>query len=249
MPDAGETTKAVAKPNIASTKTKAETIIEQMTLKLQAQEKDHRSKHTFLKTRRASSAPKLTSPSTKRLLFDLKEQNEDGVFVFEHPLHSYQRYVQKYVKHNFDQIKIKYGYDEKELRKAMREIRPRCHLRVRSQQPSSRAHQMRKAFRPKTMKQILKEEELQFNIRLCDMGNACYIDKHYSDLIQTREYRGPEVLLNGEYDESADLWSLACMVFELVTGDYLFDPKKGKTFKKNDDHLALITELIGEMDP
>ena len=36
------------------------------------------------------------------------------------------------------------------------------------------------------------------------------------------------------------------MVFELVTGDYLFDPKKGKTFKKNEDHLALIAELIGE---
>jgi len=35
------------------------------------------------------------------------------------------------------------------------------------------------------------------------------------------------------------------MVFELVTGDYLFDPKKGKTYRKNDDHLALITELIG----
>jgi serine/threonine-protein kinase SRPK3 len=42
------------------------------------------------------------------------------------------------------------------------------------------------------------------------------------------------------------MWSLACMVFELITGDYLFDPRKGKTFKKNDDHLALITELIGE---
>jgi serine/threonine protein kinase len=39
------------------------------------------------------------------------------------------------------------------------------------------------------------------------------------------------------------------MVFELITGDYLFDPKKGRTFKKNDDHLALITELIGEMNP
>ena len=34
-------------------------------------------------------------------------------------------------------------------------------------------------------------------------------------------------------------------VFELVTGDYLFDPKKGKTYRKNDDHLALISELIG----
>ena len=35
------------------------------------------------------------------------------------------------------------------------------------------------------------------------------------------------------------------MIFELVTGEYLFDPKKGKTYRKNDDHLALITETIG----
>jgi serine/threonine-protein kinase SRPK3 len=36
------------------------------------------------------------------------------------------------------------------------------------------------------------------------------------------------------------------MIFELITGDYLFDPKKGKTYRKNDDHLALITETIGQ---
>ena len=77
------------------------------------------------------------------------------------------------------------------------------------------------------------------------MGNACYLDNHYSDIIQTREYRSPEVILGGEYDETADIWSLACMLFELITGDYLFDPKKGKTYRKNDDHLALITEPIG----
>ena len=78
------------------------------------------------------------------------------------------------------------------------------------------------------------------------MGNACYINKHYSDVIQTREYRSPEVILEGNYNETADLWSLGCMIFELITGDYLFDPVKGKTFKKNDDHLAQISELIGE---
>lgn len=77
------------------------------------------------------------------------------------------------------------------------------------------------------------------------MGNACYVEKHYSDIIQTREYRSPEVILGGEYNETADIWSLACMIFELVTGDYLFDPKKGKTYRKNDDHLALMSELIG----
>lgn len=42
------------------------------------------------------------------------------------------------------------------------------------------------------------------------------------------------------------MWSLACTVFELVTGDYLFEPKKGRNFTKNEDHLALITELLGE---
>lgn len=122
-------------------------------------------------------------------------------------------------------------------------------MRVRSQKDLHRSHVMRDEMKPKTLKEIIKEEQSQFNIKLCDMGNACYTDKHYSDLIQTREYRSPEVLLNADYDESADIWSLACMTFELITGDYLFDPKKGKTFKKNDDHLALVSELIGEMKP
>jgi serine/threonine-protein kinase SRPK3 len=51
--------------------------------------------------------------------------------------------------------------------------------------------------------------------------------------------------LGEDYDETADMWSLACMLFELITGDYLFDPKRGRTYKKNDDHLARIQELIG----
>jgi len=37
-----------------------------------------------------------------------------------------------------------------------------------------------------------------------------------------------------------------CMVFELVTGDYLFDPKSSDFHSKEDDHLACFTKLLGE---
>jgi len=34
------------------------------------------------------------------------------------------------------------------------------------------------------------------------------------------------------------------MVFELLTGDFLFDPKKSQNMKKSEDHLALMMELL-----
>merc|ERR1719266_447686 len=37
------------------------------------------------------------------------------------------------------------------------------------------------------------------------------------------------------------------MIFELVTGDYLFDPKEDKErYSRDEDHLALISELTGQ---
>lgn len=36
-------------------------------------------------------------------------------------------------------------------------------------------------------------------------------------------------------------------IFELLTGDYLFDPQPGSRYDKDDDHLAQIIELLGEM--
>jgi len=81
--------------------------------------------------------------------------------------------------------------------------------------------------------------------KVADLGNACWVQKHFSDDIQTRQYRSPETIINAGYDTSADVWSLACMIFELVTGDYLFDPKASEEYPRDEDHLALFIELLG----
>jgi len=37
------------------------------------------------------------------------------------------------------------------------------------------------------------------------------------------------------------------MMFEMATGDFLFEPRKGKNYGKDDDHLAQMMELLGRM--
>ena len=91
------------------------------------------------------------------------------------------------------------------------------------------------------------EIQPSIKVKICDMGNACWFTHHFSTEIQTRQYRSPEVILGINYNETADLWSLACIVFELATGDFLFEPRKGETYTKNDDHLAQFIELLGKM--
>lgn len=47
------------------------------------------------------------------------------------------------------------------------------------------------------------------------------------------------------YDEKVDMWSLGCMIFELITGDYLFKPKTRSDYSEDEDHLALMIETLG----
>jgi serine/threonine-protein kinase SRPK3 len=39
------------------------------------------------------------------------------------------------------------------------------------------------------------------------------------------------------------------MFFELLTGDFLFDPKKSQEWPTDEDQLALMIELMGEEKP
>uniref|UniRef100_A0A4W4GYL2 non-specific serine/threonine protein kinase n=1 Tax=Electrophorus electricus TaxID=8005 RepID=A0A4W4GYL2_ELEEL len=71
--------------------------------------------------------------------------------------------------------------------------------------------------------------------------------KHFTEDIQTRQYRSIEVLIGAGYSTPADIWSTACMAFELATGDYLFEPHSGEDYSRDEDHIALIMELLGKV--
>ncbi|XP_055699377.1 SRSF protein kinase 3-like isoform X1 [Phlebotomus papatasi] len=110
-----------------------------------------------------------------------------------------------------------------------------------------------KAFMPSTqsysstLQSIINGNSIR--VKIADLGNACYDYHHFTEDIQTRQYRSVEVLLGAPYNFTADIWSTACLAFELATGDYLFDPHAGDNYTRDEDHLAHIIELLGNIPP
>jgi len=64
----------------------------------------------------------------------------------------------------------------------------------------------------------------KLSVQLADFGTACVVDDRENDYLQTCHYRSPEIILSYKYwGCPIDIWSLACVFFECLTGDYLFD--------------------------
>ncbi|KAJ4837930.1 hypothetical protein Tsubulata_022523 [Turnera subulata] len=96
-------------------------------------------------------------------------------------------------------------------------------------------------------KSVKSLDGIDVRCKVVDFGNACWADKQFAEEIQTRQYRAPEIILRAGYSFSADMWSFACTAFELATGDMLFAPKDGQGYSEDEDHLALMMELLGKM--
>ena len=86
------------------------------------------------------------------------------------------------------------------------------------------------------------------DIKLADMGTCLELDDLFSDELQTEYYRAPEIILGKKYNEKIDIWSIGCVIVELITGNLLFDPKKSKHFSRCKNHLLDIIELCGDFD-
>jgi serine/threonine protein kinase len=60
------------------------------------------------------------------------------------------------------------------------------------------------------------------SIKIIDFGSSIFAHEHHSQIIQTRQYRAPEVILSLGWDHKADLWSVGCILMELYTGELFF---------------------------
>jgi serine/threonine protein kinase len=81
---------------------------------------------------------------------------------------------------------------------------------------------------------------IDLTCKIVDFGNACWADKQYTDFIQTRQYRAPEIILGAGYSFSVDMWSFACITFELATGEMLFTPKEGHGYSEDEVYITFF---------
>lgn len=74
-----------------------------------------------------------------------------------------------------------------------------------------------------------------YKVKIIDFGGAIYFKEAHDGLINTRQYRSPEVILGSKtWNEKTDVWSLACIFIELYTGELLFQTHSDK------EHLSMI---------
>ncbi len=86
---------------------------------------------------------------------------------------------------------------------------------------------------------ILLKQQGRSGIKVIDFGSSCYEHQRIYTYIQSRFYRAPEVILGAKYGLPIDIWSLGCILAELLTGYPLFPGED------EGDQLACIIELCG----
>jgi dual specificity tyrosine-phosphorylation-regulated kinase 2/3/4 len=83
---------------------------------------------------------------------------------------------------------------------------------------------------------ILTNDDEFRNTKVADFGTACFADQQVFSYIQSRYYRAPEVLYGLRYGPAIDMWSIGCVVYELLTGEPIFPAE-------DEDELAEMIEI------
>ncbi len=103
-----------------------------------------------------------------------------------------------------------------------------------------------------TSEEDIKNYLCNFNygVKLCDFGTSLSMPDNTIYKKHTSYYEAPKIILKYELDYTYDFWSIACTIYELITGEILFDPFDSDIedkFGDNEDRnlIYLITCAIG----
>lgn len=59
--------------------------------------------------------------------------------------------------------------------------------------------------------------------------------------------RAPEVVIGSDFGPKIDIWAVGCLAFELLVGEWLFNPvDNGDEWSQEEDLLKQILEVTGE---
>ena len=76
---------------------------------------------------------------------------------------------------------------------------------------------------------VIKEYDYEtIQIKIIDFGSSLHPKEKYAGYIQSRYYRAPEIILNRGFSHEIDMWSLVCIMYELLIGHPLFPSKNEK---------------------
>ncbi|KAL3317630.1 Mitogen-activated protein kinase 11 [Cichlidogyrus casuarinus] len=93
------------------------------------------------------------------------------------------------------------------------------------------------------------EHNRPFDIYIMDFGMARNIDDNsLTSNVTTPLYMAPEMVLNRRYDEKVDIWSLGCILVEMITSKPLIEPE-GNEEKVYEAIPNAIKRLFGDHDP
>ncbi|KAJ2501494.1 serine/threonine protein kinase, CMGC, dual-specificity [Coemansia sp. RSA 1972] len=98
----------------------------------------------------------------------------------------------------------------------------------------------RRAGHPLTQPQLGTDMQRGlYAIKVIDLGSSCFETERVYTYIQSRFYRAPEVILGLPYGPGIDVWSLGCIVAELLTGYPLFPGENER------EQLWCMLEVLG----
>ncbi|KAK9896190.1 Pkinase-domain-containing protein [Cystobasidium minutum MCA 4210] len=105
---------------------------------------------------------------------------------------------------------------------------------------------------------------LDVHVKISDLGNAIFYNQLKArgglpENVCTRNYRPPENIIGADYDLGVDVWALGCVIYEMLTGEMMFNPQAEKyRYTKEDDLLGQqieipdwehVTTIVGPFDP